>query len=180
MKQRYLWQLRVCDCEISLTARFHFHARTQTSALTLLRLSFIFRFLIKQIFSDITFKYTHSLEQHTDFRWCPSMLLISLDYHCRVLHTRSFSSPFYVRSRPFTKVRTVTHCAVYLVIYMQVNYALCYSNTRASEISKTKTTKMVYKDRRQYHESKCLLAVVSQMYKRSAQIGLRRSRHSRG
>ena len=54
--------LRLCNLP-----RFHFHARTQTSALTLLRLSFIFRFLIKQIFSGITFKYTHSLEHTRTF-----------------------------------------------------------------------------------------------------------------
>src|SRR6267154_5124735 len=83
------------------------------------------------------------------------MLLISLDYRCRVLHTRSFSSLFYMGSRPFiTKVRTVTHCAVYLSIYMLINYAPC-DCTRASETSK-ETTKMVCKDRMQYHDSKCL------------------------
>ena len=57
-----------------------------------------------------------------------------------------------------------THYAVYLGIYMLVNYyAPCYSNTRASETSKLKTMITVCRDRRQYHDSKCLEAVVSQI-----------------
>lgn len=67
--------------------------------------------------SGITFKYTHSLEQHRDFG------SVYPFYHHFLININDmdghiFPSLFYVGSRRplLTKVRTVTHCAVYLGI----------------------------------------------------------------
>lgn len=88
---------------------------------------------LHMIFSGITFKGTHGLEQHTDFRSCPSMLLISLDYHHRVFYTRvpSLHCSTWDLVHFLPKCELLRICAVYLGIYMLANHASCDSNTRS-------------------------------------------------
>jgi hypothetical protein len=75
------------------------------------------------------------------------------------LHMRSSSSLFYVGSRPLlTKVR---NCYALCCISEYLHAGKSRSLYTRSETAKTKTTKMVCNDWRQYHDTKCLLAVVS-------------------